>query len=276
MQVYPRLNHVGVCVGYTATVKLVEEVSQLFTVPLQKWIAEDVIFKFWGDNLDQKRGVQDVHSDNQGHMVHMYSMLVGRSRTPAIELPRTSHVAHLDSLPADFFLPTASDVQAVKVNLVTIVSRLISRYIHHLSPLSKSIPKHILHKYSGEMSRKSEVVVLDVLMKNEAKHSDMLDIMLKMQEYLRKNYPSKRRVASGGDQLTCERQFGAQRHMMDGDTPEERLQLLEPQIEDWHCLVCVLKVCFYSDSVCFYSALVFKWVVFIATMNWNADYNYCV
>ena len=177
-------------------------------------------------------------------MVHMYSMLVGRSRTPAIELPRTGHVAHLDSLPADFFLPTASDVQAVKVNLVTIVNR----YIHHLSPLSKSIPKHILHKYSGEMSRKSEVVVLDILMKNEAKHSDMLDIM-QMQEYLGKNYPSKRRVASGGVQLTCERQFGAQRHMMDGDTPEERLQLLEPQVEDWHYLLCVLKVCFYSDCL---------------------------
>ena len=47
-------------------------------------------------------------------------------------------------------------------------------------------------------------------------------------------------MASGGDQLTCERQVGAQQHMMDGDTPEDRLQLLEPQTEDWHCLVCVL------------------------------------
>ena len=46
------------------------------------------------------------------------------------------------------------------------------------------------------MSRKLEVVVLDVLMKNEAKHSDMLDIMLKMQEYLGKNYPPECRVAS--------------------------------------------------------------------------------
>ena len=43
-------------------------------------------------------------------------------------------------------------------------------------------------------------------MKNEAKYSDMLDIMLKMQEYPGKNYPPERRVASGGDQLTCERQ----------------------------------------------------------------------
>ena len=57
-------------------------------------------------------------------MVHMYSMLVGRSRTPAIELPCTGHLAHLDSLPP--FFPTAADVQAVKINLIVIVSRLIS------------------------------------------------------------------------------------------------------------------------------------------------------
>ena len=59
-----------------------------------------------------------------------------------------------------------------------------------------------------------------------------------MQDYLD---PSDRRVASGGDHLTCERQLGA-RHLMDGDTPRDRLELLEPQAEDWHCLVCVLGV----------------------------------
>ena len=48
MQVYSRLNHVCVSVSYNATLKLVEDISQLFTLPLQKWIADDVIFKFWG------------------------------------------------------------------------------------------------------------------------------------------------------------------------------------------------------------------------------------
>ena len=89
----------------------IEDISQLFTLPLQKWIADDVIFKFWGDNLDHKRGVCDERSDNQGSMVHMYSMLVGRSRTPAVELPRKGQVAPIQSLPSDFFLPTAFDVQ---------------------------------------------------------------------------------------------------------------------------------------------------------------------
>ena len=73
-----------------------------------------------------------------------------------------------------------------------------------------------------------------VLMKNKAKHSDMLDIMLKMQAHLGKNQHS--------EQLTCEHQVGGQRHMMDADTLEDQLQLLQPQTEDWHSLVCVLTV----------------------------------
>ena len=42
--------------------------------------------------------------------------------------------------------------------------------------------------------------------------------------------------------VTCERQLGSQRHLMDDDTPWDLLQLLEPQTEDWHCLVSVLTV----------------------------------
>lgn len=67
-----------------------------------------------------------------------------------------------------------------------------------------------------------------VLMKNKAKHSEMLDIMLKMQAYLGKNQLS--------EQLTCEHQVG-ERQMMDVDTLEDQLQLLQA-----HCLVGVLTI----------------------------------
>ena len=69
------------------------------------------------------------------------------------------------------------------------------------------------------MSEKSEIVVLDVLMKNENCSSDMVEIMQTMQECLGLDYPEDEPVVSGGDYLTCERQLGAQKHMMDGDTP---------------------------------------------------------
>ena len=79
------------------------------------------------------------------------------------------------------------------------------------------------------MSKKSEVIVLDVFMKNKAKASNVLDIMHTLQEYLGK---SQKKVASGGDQLMCERHTAAKHHMMDGNTPEERIELIESRTED--------------------------------------------
>ena len=72
-----------------------------------------------------------------------------------------------------------------------------------------------------------------------------------MHEYLGEEFPSKKKVLSGGDQLTCERQVCAQRHMMDGNNPRDRLAFLEPVCEDWHCLMCFLGVSLHVHANCY-------------------------
>lgn len=232
----------NVCVSYRATLRLMDDISKLHTVPIQQWIDDRDVFKFWGDNIDKKQYVRDLRSDHEGEMLHMFSMIAGRSRTPAPEMPFSGQLSQLAGTPTAYFLPNNSDVEAVKQNLIVLVGRILTEYFPALVPFSKVVPKHIRHKYSAEMSRKSDVVVLDILMKNEAKHRDMLDIMKTLQRYLGEDYPDKHPVLSGGDQMTCERQVAAQRHMMDGNTEEERLEHLTPVIEDWHCLVAFLTV----------------------------------
>ena len=69
-------------------------------------------------------------------------------------------LAQLDDIPTQFFLPSSSDVAAVKDNLVVLVGRILTQYFRALEPFSKAVPKHILHKYSGVMSKKSDVVVI--------------------------------------------------------------------------------------------------------------------
>ena len=101
--------------------------------------------------------------------------------------------------------------------------------------------KHILHSHSSEMAAKSEVAVLDVLHKNETKSADMIDIMREQQTYLGERFPYT--VFSGGDHVTCERQQGSKKHMMDSNTRSGRLELLEPCNEDWHSLMCILGLC---------------------------------
>ncbi len=62
-----------------------------------------------------------------------------------------------------------------------------------------SVVKHIQHPHSAEMATKSDVIVRDVLHKNETKRVDMIDIMMASQEFLGKDYPH--RIPSGGDLL---------------------------------------------------------------------------
>ena len=75
--------------------------------------------------------------------------------------------------------------------------------------------------------------------------------MQTQQSYLGDDFPDTAIILSGGDQLTCERQYCAQRHLMDGDTPRDRLQLFEPVCEDWHALMCLLTVSIIT-AVCEY------------------------
>lgn len=79
-------------------------------------------------------------------------------------------------------------------------------------------------------------------MKNEASHANMIEIMQHQQSFINDDFPQEHKILSGGDHMTCERQIGAQRHLMDGDTPRERLGLLEPQVEDWQALMNYLLV----------------------------------
>jgi hypothetical protein len=225
---YGRLNHMNMCVSYPTTLRLVDDISKLHTAPLKKWIEDKQVIKFWGDNVDKKIGEA---------MLHWFSIIVARSRTQAPLLARNGHLSVLGEIPPEAFLPTCEDVRIVKDNLVVQVSRILTRYFTQLVPFDKVVQKHIKHVYSAEMSKKSDVFVLDVLMKNEVEHKDMIEIMKTLQGYLGEDYGDDHPVLVGGDQLTCERMLGSQRHLMCGNTKGERLELLLPVSEDCVSLI---------------------------------------
>ena len=237
--------------SYTATLKVVQQLSELQKLPLLDWLSDGAVVKY---NVDKRRRVRDIRSDHQSKMHNMYSILVTKGLfffqqdTNPCDIAiqeaegKTSADAHstrlkeLRSLPATSFLPSREDLIVVRQSIKVLIARILRKYIVCLTPLSKQVPTHISHEHSESMALKSEVFFVDILMKNEAVHTDMVDIMVYMQDLLGKDVPSGCKVLSGGDQLTCEQQANAQRHRMDGDSIAYHLQLLEPICEDWHAL----------------------------------------
>ncbi len=184
--------------------------------------------------------MRDIRSDHHGQLKHMYSLLAVKSRVQGPSPPSQFNPCDISRDQVSKYLPNESDVKAIKSNLVVLTSRVLCEYMKVFKPQKGSVAKHIPHPHSAEMATKFDVVVCDVLHKNENKRVDMIDIMMATQDYLGKDF--KHTAASGGDLLTVERQQGARRHLADADTPEEGLDRLEPVAEDWHALMNFLMV----------------------------------
>lgn len=46
----------------------------------------------------------------------------------------------------------------VRENYIVLTGRVLADHLAFLEPLKKCVPRHVLHKYSSEMSKKSEIV----------------------------------------------------------------------------------------------------------------------
>lgn len=67
------------------------------------------------------------------------------------------------SLKPESFLPNESEVRELRLNLCVLVGRVLCTYVKCLKPFSNVVPKHIVHPYQSQMSKKSETYFLNVL-----------------------------------------------------------------------------------------------------------------
>ena len=92
------------CVSYRATLRLMDDISQLHKVPINGSVMEPSSSS-GRDNVDKQRYVRDLRSDHQGEMLHMFSVIVGQSSTPAPELPFMGQLSQLAGTPISTFCP---------------------------------------------------------------------------------------------------------------------------------------------------------------------------
>ena len=140
--------------------------------------------KFVGDSVDKQCNVRDIRSDHHGQLRHMFSLFAIKDHiSPPAPLPEFSPPS-LMSETVDCFLPSRENMKVVQSDMEVLVARMLCDYIKDLRQLKKFVVTHIPHTYCDKMAEISEVVVLDVLHKNETKSSDMVHITREIASYL--------------------------------------------------------------------------------------------
>ena len=117
-------------------------------------------FKLVIDNLDifvrPRTETSQRHADSL-HFVHMYAV---RDRINISNFSDVSQIPDVSSLNVNDVLPSNQDLEALKDNITVLVCRTARKHLtffrKHID--SKAVPQHIIHKYTTEMSLKSEVV----------------------------------------------------------------------------------------------------------------------
>ena len=111
-----------------------------------------------GDNIDKNVSPRNMTIDHQVlslHYFHYYAVL------DRVDFHDKSHIVTpviKEKVDYEKFLPSPSDIMALKKNLAVIVSRILVENIPALQRFVFGIKKHIDHEWSKEMAKKSVAV----------------------------------------------------------------------------------------------------------------------
>ncbi|KAL5475266.1 hypothetical protein EMCRGX_G027343 [Ephydatia muelleri] len=188
--------------GDNALVDVSSDATRVEESGITKWSG----FKLVGDNIDKTIKPRDMRLNKQATSLHYFNVYAVKDRID---------FSHL-----------SKDDNGLIHNFETLVTRILVQHVPGLQLISSKVNCHIEHKYSKQMSQKSKVIPLGVLLKNENVIDDMVHILDALHKYVPTTTSNKtvqiceeseairaldidihhfRHILLGGDQLTVAR-----------------------------------------------------------------------
>ena len=147
---------------------------------LVKEIRQNPVVKVTGDNLDIYVRTQHQSSDRQHKDLHMFTSNIIFSRLPHYfrdEDVSSRRPVDVNSVaPEDLMLSPTERSHLLKCYSV-LLGRILSRNCTAFKWMESILPNHMAHSFSEVMSKPSKVFPLPIMLKNEAKYEECIDIL---------------------------------------------------------------------------------------------------
>ncbi|XP_062576937.1 uncharacterized protein LOC134238840 [Saccostrea cucullata] len=249
-RILERLNQVHITLSHETKRNILNDFGEYSTEKIIQGIAEGKDGKLNGDNLDLYVTTNDVRMDNRNQDYHFFATDLTFDRVDIRDLDDSKPVGDAENITYKNFVPSPNEISKYKESLKVLLGRILCEYFDHFSWMKTIIPAHIPHDQKNAMSKKSEVFILPVLLKNETSLSDCIHILKSYEQQLISWYTKAGRASDlddikvpvGGDQLTRVRLQSA-KALQDGAlTATDRLEHLDPMIvEMFHTLMDLLE-----------------------------------
>ncbi|CAC5402481.1 unnamed protein product [Mytilus coruscus] len=177
---------------------------------IKEQIAKGNDGKLNGDNLDIYVTTNDVRMEKQEQRLPLFASDITFDRVKVSHLSNSTPIGNTETVALKEMIPSLEEDALYKNALKVILSRVIVNYCESFNWMKPIIPKHIQHPLQEVMSQKSSIHWLPIMLKNEAKYADCVQIMASYEDHLSTWYRKAGRggdldnlqVPVGGDQLT--------------------------------------------------------------------------
>ena len=258
LQVFDRLQPLGVCLCHERTNKVVTAVGGHFNDALVNALKAGKSFRLIGDNVNFK--IDESHQRKPKEKKRgnkKQNWFASAAIVQNIQFPHLSCVApqrNIRAMPFKEFLPGKRDQDRMTEDYAKLVLRCLAKQVTFCRGLAPGV---IRGPMSKEMTTVNQVVPLSLDPLNECSYIDDYQILRGYEDVVARTFAnagqSIRKVHIGGDQLTRERFSGAKTNMQGLNVPpEDKYEHLNPiTFELFHACMNLLNVFFsmlYKDT----------------------------
>ena len=180
-----RFQRYGVCLDPAKKYTVLDNIGSHFLDHAIELTKKGKKFTIVLDNIDWKVRAHDMREEHQNVSEHEVASTLVFDRVPSDHLPDNGPQKDIKTTGPGFFLRSDDELSQIAYRYRVYADRIIAKAIPKLNFLADSLPKHIPHQSSEEMKVKSEIFTLPVLMKDEKKYADCVDVMDTFEDWLR-------------------------------------------------------------------------------------------
>lgn len=155
------------------------------------------------DNFDFKILANVILKNHRNSDFHWITHYLTFDRISSAGLDDTKPLVNdISTFSNSNYLLCKDELQLFRKEFIVLVSRILVEFFPCLSSLESFIPKHIKHRFSAEMAKKSIIINLPIVPYNQSKHSDVVQYLEVLQELLTEVYaPDEGCIAEEVSQL---------------------------------------------------------------------------
>ena len=198
-----RVNKYGLCLDPTRKYGILDDIGEEFLGRAAQLVKSGHKFVYVLDNIDWEEKVHDMRMEVQNKSVHAVATSIVFDRVADADLPDLGPQQDLkQSDVSEVVCLSEEDMKSIRSRYGTLIGQLLFEHFPAFAMFKHCIPDTTDCRYVKEMSVKSEVVIMPVIVKDEKKYADCVGILDQLEKWTYQIYSAAGLCSSELDPIT--------------------------------------------------------------------------